>query len=140
MAKLQANQKNYKTAFTKHIHTYLNTEGSNVSRRLLLCYCVECGLKCLIMKNNNIYRISQASEEVAEVLGSHDFRRLLKEVNQAGNYKFKNFKTEYNEDVTPGNFHQICRYCINPKKGKSEHIKKYEGTLEEITEWLKEVI
>ena len=73
MAKLRADKRNYKKAFTVHANSYDNWNiGSPYSRRLLLCYCVECGLKCLIMENDNIYTISQADDETAKILGSHD--------------------------------------------------------------------
>ena len=55
MAKLRADKRNYKKAFTVHANSYDNWNiGSPYSRRLLLCYCVECGLKCLIMENDKI--------------------------------------------------------------------------------------
>ena len=71
MAKLRADKRNYKKAFTVHANSYDNWNiGSPYSRRLLLCYCVECGLKCLIMENDNIYTISQADDETAKILQS----------------------------------------------------------------------
>ena len=85
MAKLRADRKNYKKAFTTHADAYDKWNiGSPYSQRLLLCYCVECGLKCLIMQDNNIHKISQADDETVKILGSHDFKVLLKKVNQAG--------------------------------------------------------
>ena len=46
MATLRADKKNYKKAFTTHANSYDKWSiGSDYSRRLLLCYCVECGLK-----------------------------------------------------------------------------------------------
>ena len=58
MAKLRANRRNYRKAFTTHANAYDNWNvGSDNSRRLLLCYCVECGLKCLIMINDSIFGI-----------------------------------------------------------------------------------
>lgn len=87
MAKLRADKKNYKKAFTIHANAYDNWNlGSDNSRRLILCYCVECGLKCLIMDNDNICTISQANEKTEEVLCTHDFRKLLKEVGSQGNF------------------------------------------------------
>ena len=80
MAKLRADKKNYKKAFTIHANAYDNWNlGSDNSRRWILCYCVECGLKCLIMDNDNICTISQANEKTEKVLCTHDFRKLLKE-------------------------------------------------------------
>lgn len=141
MAKIRADRKNYKSAFQKHVHSYDNWEkGSDISRRLLLCYCVECGLKCLIMQMNRIYRISQADSEIEKVLGTHDFKLLLKAVNKSGIYQFQNFRTEYAETVTAENFHQACRYCIEPGKGEMGSVNEFEKTLRDIAEWLKEEI
>lgn len=139
MAKLRADRKNYKKAFNTHFQAY-NTwkEGCYNSQRVTICYCVECGLKCLIMKDNKIERIAQANQEIANVLGSHDFRTLLKAVKKSGIYKFKDFQTEYGETVNPENYHQLCRYCVEAKDNAS--VEEFENTLKAIAEWLKEVI
>lgn len=139
MAKIQANRKNYRGAYKKHAYTYGKIQdGSDITKRLVLCYCVESGLKYLIMEDRNIVKISQADEEISGVLGSHDFRVLLKAVGRAGTYQFKNFQTEYGDTVNTGNYHQICRYCINAKD--MNDVYEYDKTLNEIAEWLKEEI
>ncbi len=141
MAKTRADRKNYKRAFQKHAHSYDNWEkGSDISRRLLLCYCVECGLKCKIMQDNKIDRKSQADTDLEKVPGTHDFRSLLKAVKGAKVYEFKDFQTEYHEVVAAENFHQICRYCIEPDKGEMDSVNEFEKTLKGIAEWLKEEI
>lgn len=141
MAIINANLKNYKNAFKKHLYSYSQwTKGSDITRRMVLCYCVECGLKCCIMQNNKLYQSNQASDEIKDILRSHNFRKLLKAVNQSGNYKFPTFKTEYRQDVTPNEFHQICRYCIEPQNGEMSSIHEFEKTLQNIITWLEEVI
>lgn len=138
---LQANRKNYLKAYRKHFFTYCNSDkGCDTSRRMILCYCVECGLKCLIMKNNRINSVLQAEEEIRHVLSSHDVRNLLNAVNQAGNYRFKDFKTEYGDNVTPKDFHQFCRYSIAAEKKEFHQVIEYENKLMEIAEWLKEKV
>lgn len=139
MARVQANRKNYKGAYKKHAYTYEKLrDGSDITKRLILCYCVECGLKYLIMEDRKIMKISQADEEIYNILGSHDFRILLKAVKKAGTYQFKNFQTEYGDIVNTENYHQLCRYCIDAKD--ISNINEYEKTLNKIAEWLKEVI
>lgn len=139
MAKLRADKKNYKKAFTTHANAYEKWEiGSNNSQRLILCYCVECGLKYLIMQNDNIFTISQANEQTVKALGSHDFRVLLKKVGQVGNYTFKQFMTEYGENVIPTDYHQLCRYAISPKN--IADLNEFDDTLMQIKDWLKEVV
>ena len=139
MARIQANQKNFKGAYKKHLYTYEKIQdGSDITKRLILCYCVECGLKYLIMDENKIFKISQADENLSGILGSHDFRDLLKAIRKAGTYQFKNFQTEYGDTVNAENYHQLCRYCVNAKDIKN--IYEYDSTLNEIANWLKEVI
>lgn len=133
MAALRADKKNYKKAFTTHANSYDKWNiGSDYSRRLLLCYCVECGLKCLIMQINNINTISQADEETARILHSHDFKILLNKVKQAGNYKLKQFATEYGETVRPSDYHQLCRYLIAPFGQKISYLEEFDNTLIQI--------
>lgn len=92
------------------------------------------------MQDNNIYKISQADAETAKVLGSHDFRTLLKKVNQAGNYMFKRFPTEYNDTVGTSDYHQLCRYSIAPADQQITYLEEFDNTLIKIKEWLKEVV
>ena len=141
MAKLRADKKNFKRAFKKHIHACDNWHsGSDNSKRVIMCYCVECGLKYLIMEENKIYRTSQAQDDISDILGSHDFRKLLKAVKKSGTYRFEAFQTEFDQTVTAENYHQVCRYCIEEKDKGTVHMEKYDDTLNEIAEWLKEVI
>lgn len=139
MARVQANRKNYKGAYKKHAYTYEKLrDGSDITKRLILCYCVECGLKYLIMEDRNIVKISQADDEILKLLCSHDFKALVKAVKRAGTYQFKDFKTEYGDSVNAQNYHQLCRYCIDAED--ISDVNEYDKTLIEIAEWLKEVI
>lgn len=139
MARIQANKKNFKGAFKKHAYTYEKIQdGSDITKRLILCYCVECGLKYLIMDENRIFRITQADEELSGILGSHDFRILLKAIKKAGIYQFEDFQTEYGDIVNAGNYHQLCRYCVDARNIRD--IRAYDLTLSKIAGWLKEVI
>ena len=139
MARINANRKNYKGAYRKHAYTYEKLQdGSDITKRLILCYCVENGLKYLIMEDRRIVKTSQADEEISQILGSHDFKVLLKAIRRAGTYQFKDFQTEYGDTVNAGNYHQLCRYCINAKE--MNNVYEYDKTLNEIAEWLKEVV
>ena len=66
--------------------------------------------------------------------------KLLKEEKKSGTYRFEVFQTEFGQTVTPENYHQVCRYCIEEKDKETVHMEKYDDTLNKITEWLKEVI
>ena len=141
MAKIRADQKNYKKAFEKHLNSYLNGENvSDPSKRLLLAYCVECGLKYRIMEKNRIQRVSQANIELSEVLGTHDMKRMLTELGMAGTYRFKNFTTEYGDNITTENYHQMCRYAIEPKEESFGKVKEFELVLRDIAERLSQEV
>ena len=141
VGKLRADKKNYKKAFTTHLEACKNwNEGCRNSKRVLMCYCVECGLKYLIMDDNKICRVSQANEEIQKSLGSHDFKILLKEVKKAGVYRFKSFRTEFNDTVVADNYHQLCRYCIGVKDEDRQMVEEFDKELNKIAGWLSEVI
>lgn len=139
---LRADQRDYRQAFKKHLHAYSNwsATGSTSSKRLILAYCVECGLKCAIMKQENLFQTSQAQQDLSEVLRSHDFRKLLKQLKQIGTYSFPPIKTDYHENVHPGNYHEFCRYCIKPEDTYMGAIQQYDNTLEKIAKWIEEHI
>lgn len=139
--KLIATQKSYNEAFKKHMHAYISLKDEcYYSRCMLLCYSVECGLKCLIMKNNRIYYTTQANEKLSKVLGTHDVKILLRELRQAGNYLLENTVTMKNETVNSENYHQVYRYCIPIREDKLQKMKSYEETLVDIVSWLREEI
>jgi len=142
MAGLRADQRNYKNAFHQHFHAYKNwlDKDSEISRRLLLVYCVECGLKYLVMRTLKIQKVDQAQEEIRQELGSHDFLKLLIRLKQAGPYNFRPFFTEYGAEVRPCTYHQICRYCIRPRAEDQERIKEYDKQLEDIAAWISEKV
>lgn len=139
---LRADQRDYKQAFTKHLHAYNNwgSTGSESSKRLILAYCVECGLKCAIMKQERLNMVSEAQKPISDALGSHDFRKMLKILNQIGSYSFPIIKTSHHENVEPKNYHEFCRYCIKPEDRSVSDIQRYDEILKEIAEWIKEHI
>ncbi len=70
---LRADQRDYKNAFKKHYHAYSNWQGtgSNLSRRLILAYCVECGLK---------YNLRLKSIQRKNIWGLYSFNLYLHNV------------------------------------------------------------
>ena len=62
---LPATQRELRSAYQKHAAAYYSWEKteSDISRRLILVYCVECGLKYLIMRDKQIMRIDEAANE-----------------------------------------------------------------------------
>ena len=130
---LTANKKDYRNAFTKHLHTLNNWKdtGSKCSKRLILVYSVECGLKYLLLSKKKVNTASELSDEhVKETIFSHDLQELLKLINWSES--FRNFETNHNDVVTCRSFHEFCRYSIGAKnianviafEQKLEHILK----------------
>ena len=138
--RLQADQRDYKNAFKKHFHAYSNwqTTGSHPSKRLILVYCVECGLKYEVMKKERLIKITDAQDDIRDDLGSHDLRRLLKRLNKAGVYTFPPIETKYRYSVHPEEYHQFCRYCIPPDDRYITAVNQFDKTLEEIAKWIEE--
>lgn len=138
--KVRASRREYKSAFQKHLHAYSHWEntGSETSKRLILIYCVECGLKYKIMESLRIQRLEDAQENIQHDLGSHNFYLLLKRLNQAGIYRFPTIQTIHGDKVDPNTYHLLCRYSIQPTKTHQNQIQQYDDQLEKIAEWLKE--
>lgn len=135
-----ADRRDYKNGYKKHLHAFRhwNETGSNISKRLILIYCVECGLKCLIMKNQGIQQVSAARSDIADELNSHDIAKMLKTLNQIGIYKFPPINTVHGDNVRLCTYHQLCRYCIQPINEHLSRITLYDTQLESIAEWISE--
>ena len=135
---IKANQRDFKDAFQKHYHTFLNwgATGSIISKRLILVYCVECGLKWKLMERLKIQRVEDAQEDVEKELCSHNLTKLLKRLNMAYWSSFPQIQTVYNDSITIETYHQLCRYSISPHRKDENKIQSYDQKLAEIAEWL----
>lgn len=142
MAAIQAVQQDYKRAFQKHLHAYINWDktGSDISKHLVLIYCVECGLKYMLMREEKIYRTKDARLDLQDDLKSHDFHRLLKRLKAAGAYSFPQIQTVHGDFVNPTTYHQLCRYSIPPIKEHQQYIQQYDIQLANIADWLREQV
>lgn len=137
---IRADQREFRSAFKKHLHAYLHWEntGSELSKRLILIYCVECGLKYKIMESKRIYQVTDAQEDLQKDLCSHNFYRLLMRLNQAATYQFPIIHTIHGDQVDPTTYHQFCRYSVQSTKDQQDNIQKYDNQLAKIADWLKE--
>ncbi len=86
---LIADKKDYRKGYKKHYELYkrLKSENSNVnSRRLLLIYCVECGLKYMLLDKwceNSPKKILDSNDKIKkDILKSHNLEKILKELGQ----------------------------------------------------------
>ena len=145
-----ADKRDYKRGYTKHYNAYQILRKSNnclKSRRLLLVYCVECGLKYKLLdkwKENNSRAIISNDKDVRKpILTSHSLSKIIKELGQAGTFRFpKAIETNHGDYVNDETFHQEnwqWRNHFHTSKRKiDENIDEEE--LIKIAEWLKEVM
>ena len=137
-----ADRNNYKDGFKKHYQSFSNWNeaGSKNSRLLILCYCVECGLKYMIMEWEKISEVSRLRSDLQEKMKSHNIEELIQSCRLSGRYLFPPFNTVHNDIVTAGNYHQLCRYCVPYKASDIDKYSKYEEQLIKVLNVLKEKI
>lgn len=124
---LIANKRDYRNGYRKHYELYrhLRSENSNVnSRRLLLIYSVECGLKYMLLdkwREVNPKKILEGYDEKKKsVLKSHNLEKIVKELGQQGNFQFQQLKTVHGNSVSSEEYHQLYRYCIRMEEADRE--------------------
>ena len=142
---LIADKKDYRRGYKKHYQLYkrLHEENSDVnSRRLLLVYSVECGLKYMLLdkwNEENPKNIFDSNDDRKKyILKSHNLEKILKELGQQGNFKFPQLETVHKSSVVPETYHQLYRYCIRTKEEQQNIEKNVEETLNSVACWIEE--
>lgn len=147
-----ADKRDYSIGYRKHYAAYEKMNKDNAdknSRRLLLIYCVECGLKYRLLNkwgmDNPKALLQKTKEELdaddkrkREVLSSHNLEKILKELGQQGVFKFPALKTVHNEIVSAETYHQFYRYGIRTGESKESKERELENSLNNVLEWLRE--
>lgn len=142
---LIADKRDYKRGYRKHYELYKklrNTNSDVNSRRLLLIYSVECGLKYMLLdkwhEENPKKILESADETKIGILKSHNLGKLLKELGQEGNFKFPQLETIHKNQVVSENYHQLYRYCISIRESEKGKEEKLEETLKNVACWIGE--
>lgn len=142
---LIADKRDYRKGYEKHYQSYRRLKGENAdinSRRLLLVYSVECGLKYKLLdkwNEKNPRKILEGTDDKKrDILKSHNLERILKELGQQGNFKFPRLKTVHKGIVDPESYHQFYRYCIKTQEKQLDKEEKIEASLNDIACWIKE--
>lgn len=85
-------QHELKNSYAKHYNFYRHIDGYDKSRRLLLFYAVECGLKCLMLKNIG----QNTTDDLFQYAGyarlrdrGHDVKLMVKLLGFEGQFNFK---------------------------------------------------
>lgn len=128
---LVADKRDYRRGYKKHYELYKKLCGENAnihSRRMLLAYSVECGLKYLLLDRwheENPKRILEGNDkEKKGILKSHNLEKILKELGQQGNFRFVSLETIHKDLASSEEYHQLYRYCIRTQE--NEHGKEQE--------------
>ena len=142
---LVANKQDYRKGYKKHYELYrhLHSRKSNVnSRRLLLIYSVECGLKYMLLdrwhETNPRNILEGYDEQKKRILKSHNLEKIVKELGQQGNFKFPQLKTVHGNSVSSEEYHQLYRYCIRIEEGERKKEAELEDVLEQVAIWIDE--
>lgn len=142
---LIADKRDYRKGYEKHYQSYKRLKGENAdiySRRLLLVYSVECGLKYKLLDKWNVENpqkiLESADDKKVKILKSHNLEKILKELGQQGNFIFPRLKTVHRDIVDAESYHQFYRYCINTNENQLDKEEKVEDSLNDIACWIKE--
>lgn len=142
---LIADKRDYRRGYEKHYQSYKRLKSQNAdinSRRLLLVYSVECGLKYKLLdkwnEENPLKILEGSDEKKINILKSHNLERILKELGQQGNFKFPRLKTVHQNIVDAEAYHQLYQYCINTQEKQLGKEEKIEDSLNDIACWIKE--
>ncbi len=134
-------QKEYRDSSKNHYIAYSklsDDEKYKRSGRLLLFYAVECGLKCYIMKNENLpdYKALQkyATNIGRKEMAGHDIKAMLIKCNLEGRYILKDIPLIKGGKVSPNEFNQVWRYGAGAADEEVEN--KNEKVLKQIMEYL----
>ena len=144
---LVADKRDYKRGYKKHYALYKRLREDNSdqnSRRLLLIYSVECGLKYMLLvkwrEENPKEILESADERRKKVLTSHNLEKILKELGQQGNFKFPQLETIHKDHVTSETYHQLYRYCVRTREKEEDKESVLEKTLKNLANWIGEGI
>ncbi len=133
-------QSEFQVSCKNHYSLYKKTASTIAprTRRLLLFYSVECGLKCLIMKNigkNTYDELKKYSENNQKRVHGHDIKAMTEEVGIEHEYPLKKIRLlKSGGHVTPERYNELWRYGAT-LENEEEEIRE-EATLLRIADWI----
>ena len=141
-----ADKNDYKKGYQKHYYTYQflsSQNGATMSKRLLLVYSVECGLKYKLLEEWDIRSSNEIREILKDknhprhnILGTHNLRKIIKELGQEGQFRFPQIRTSHKDNISVEEYHQMQRYGIKVDDRDTEKDDKYEEVLQKIAAWI----
>lgn len=141
---IEADRNDYRRGYRKHYQAYKFLSKNNdcsISGRLLLVYCVECGLKYRLLEQLRQHSSKAIQDDKNNKITTYDLEKLLKWLGQAGTFKFpKSIKTAHGDAINDTNFHEMCRYGIQCGCKSENDVSRFVEELEKIAKWLEEKI
>ena len=139
---LKADKRDYQNAFHKHFAAYNKWSGTenDLTKRLILVYCVECGLKYKILDQTGVFSSSDAQEDVQKLLSSHNIKDLLKFIRWTEPLCDPKIKTHFHENVSVSDYHQYCRYAIKTEANVKTNEAQFVHSLDMIAQFLRDEV
>ena len=133
--RLNVKRKEFQDSYRRHYQLYQNTNVSDKTRRLVLFYSVECGLKSLIMKENGNNTYEEMAKCCDKSVTGHNIKAMLKQINPRNEFILKNISLENSGgSVPPEKFNELWRYGVTVEDTEEE--EKAEKVLIKIAEWI----
>lgn len=141
--KINITRSEFRRSFQNHYIMYTNTEDGmpERTRRLILFYAVECGLKSLILKNigkNTYQEMQEYYDMCGKKIPGHDLKEMTKEVGIEASYPLKSIKLDKSRYVKPKQYNELWRYGATVEDEAEE--KREEKTLLQIADWIRQRI
>jgi hypothetical protein len=140
MAHLLATLQNFEVAFKKHYECYkrFTPNEHKRSKRLLLVYAVENGLKCILLQQigrGNSKELQQHPHYRKYMKHEgHDIRGMLAWAGTGGIFQIKSLQCKDDQNVDSHSLHQLWRYGLETKDNTLE--ENVEQTLRQIADWV----
>ena len=139
MGKINVTRREFQQSFRNHYGLYKKSEVSvsPKTRRLLLFYSVECGLKSLILKDigkNTYEELYKYSEENGKHVHGHNLKEMTREVGIEHKYPLKKIRLAAGQDIMSEHFNELWRYGASVADEEEE--LKAEKMLQKIAEYI----
>lgn len=137
---LNITRREFQKSCKNHYSLYKKAEPEAAprTRRLLLFYSVECGLKSLIMKEigkNTYGELKKYSEANHKNIHGHDLKAMARAVGIEHKYPLKKIRLKHaGQDVAPDRYNELWRYGASIEDEEEEI--RAEETLLGIAEWI----
>lgn len=139
---IEVTSKEFRASFKKHYHCYQSIKGYDRTKRLILFYAVECGLKYRLMKRTNQNSYSEllnvdGMDDLGKSQNGHNIKLLLRK-NDIFRFHIDPIHIyDRRECIQSNQFNQLWRYGVT---ADFDEERDAEIIFEKIARWLDEEI